>query len=487
MMTRKPVIFLAVDRLSLGILLLFAFLFASISWANHYFFRTDALDLGAYINATYDYSHGQWNDSSSFLNHPANFLTDHFDLLVVFFSPLSWLFKDWTLLLLQWLSILCGAVGVYRYFLLRQASVSFARSAMLFYLLQFGVFGALSFNYHSSVVAAALVPFLLVAIEQQNKKHFLLVFILILIAKESMSLWLFFILTGLIFIYRSHPWRKFMAGSALVALVWFCSVTLWVMPSLTDGGGLTQFKFSIVGNSLGDLFAAVLHRPMVLVDALFNNHLGTAGVNGVKEEFWMLFLLSGGLVLLARPVYLWMILPIFLMKMWSDRTLLWGINYHYNIELVPILSIGVFSTLMELTDGKIRRRLVVACILLAAAVSIRCMDHTEVWVRRENIRVYQKKHWQSALNRKAVVDALQQLPADVIVSAQSCLQPHVAWRDNAYLFPHIANAEYVFLAPATNTYPLSRDEFTFTKDSLLASKRWSRIVDKDGVLLLKKN
>ena len=57
---------------------LFALLFASISFVNHYNFRTDALDLGAYVNATYDYSHGKWNDSSSFLEHPANFLSDHF-------------------------------------------------------------------------------------------------------------------------------------------------------------------------------------------------------------------------------------------------------------------------------------------------------------------------------------------------------------------------------------------------------------------------
>ncbi len=483
----KPELDIPIDRKSFSILLLFALLFASISFVNHYNFRTDALDLGAYVNATYDYSHGKWNDSSSFLEHPANFLSDHFDLLVILFSPLSWLFKDWTLLLLQWLAILAGAIGVYRYFIFRQTSIAFARSAMLFYLLQFGIYGALSFNYHSSVVAAVLVPFLFVAVEQQRQKSFFGILLLILLAKESMSLWMFFVLTGLWWIYRVHPWRKLIVLSALVSLGWFYCVTSVIMPALSEGGRLTQFKFSILGERLVDVWSAVFHHPKALIDALFENHLGAAGISGVKAEFIVLFLLSGAGVLLARPIFIWMVVPIFLMKMWSDRTLLWGINYHYNIEFVPILAIGVFSILQDVTFDKMRRRVVICCLLLAAAVSVRCMDHTAVWVRRENIRVYQPKHWQSLTNRNAVKQAMKLLPSDATIAVQSCLQPHVAWRDNAYLFPVVKEATYVFLSPATDTYPLIREDFDRAKDSLLSSGKWNTIVNRDGILLLERS
>jgi uncharacterized membrane protein len=473
-----------IDKISFGILVVFAALFASITFVNHYNFRTDALDLGAYINATYDYSHGSWNDSSSFLTTPVNFLSDHFDLLVILFSPLSWIFRDWTLLLLQWLALLAGAFGVYRYFILREGSESFARSAMLFYLFQFGIFGALSFNYHSNVIAAALVPFLFIAVEQQRRRMFLIILFTILIAKESMSLWMFFVLTGLSWLYRSHPWRNFLAIVAIACIGWFFIVTSVIMPALTPDGGLTQFKFSILGSKLSDAVPAIFTRPNELLDALFTNHLGADGLNGIKEEFIFLFLLSGGLVLLARPVFLWMIIPIYVMKMWSDRTLLWGINYHYNIEFVPFFSIGVFYILETLRDPVIRKRMVIVCVLLTAGVSVRCMDHTAVWVRRETIRIYQHKHWQSLVNRKAANSAIATIPADAIVTSQSCLQPQIAWRDKAYLFPVINDARYILLAPATETYPLKREEFDHITDSLKTCGNWKVTFDQDGILLL---
>ena len=58
---------------------LFVAIYSLISFVNHYNFRTYALDLGAYTNAIYDYSHFKWNDSTVFKEIQENILADHLD------------------------------------------------------------------------------------------------------------------------------------------------------------------------------------------------------------------------------------------------------------------------------------------------------------------------------------------------------------------------------------------------------------------------
>ena len=95
----------------------FGILYSLISLVNHYLLRTYALDLGAYSNALYDYSHFQWNDSTVFKSIKENLLADHFDLYLIIFSPLSLVFKTYTLLLVQLVFILLGGLGIYKYFI----------------------------------------------------------------------------------------------------------------------------------------------------------------------------------------------------------------------------------------------------------------------------------------------------------------------------------------------------------------------------------
>ena len=93
-------------------LLAFA-LFAVVSFTNHILFRTYALDLGLYTNALYDYAHFRFADTSLFLPESKNLLADHFDLYLMLFSPLSWIFKSYTLLVVQCVAVIIGGFGIY--------------------------------------------------------------------------------------------------------------------------------------------------------------------------------------------------------------------------------------------------------------------------------------------------------------------------------------------------------------------------------------
>jgi uncharacterized membrane protein len=83
------------------ILMLFTVIYSLISLVNHYNFRTYALDLGVYTNAMFDYRHFHFNDSLAFKTEPENLLADHFDLYLMLFSPLTFIFGSYTLLIVQ--------------------------------------------------------------------------------------------------------------------------------------------------------------------------------------------------------------------------------------------------------------------------------------------------------------------------------------------------------------------------------------------------
>ena len=100
------------------LLLVFVFfggLFASISFVNHYNFRTYGWDLGINQNALFDYAHFKWNDCMIMQPSFDNVLADHFSLYPLLISPLYWVFGSYTMLIFQWAGILFGGLGVYRF------------------------------------------------------------------------------------------------------------------------------------------------------------------------------------------------------------------------------------------------------------------------------------------------------------------------------------------------------------------------------------
>lgn len=176
------------------------FMFALISLVNHYCFRTYALDLGLYTNALYDYAHFSGNDSSVFKETTENILADHFDLYLPLFSPLIYLFGTYTLLIVQIVFILIGATGIYRLIEHRFPDSGLKNYALTYFLVFFGIYSALAFDYHSNVVASMLVPWLFLAVDKRQLLKAALLALAILIGKENLSLWMIFIGLSLIHI-----------------------------------------------------------------------------------------------------------------------------------------------------------------------------------------------------------------------------------------------------------------------------------------------
>lgn len=471
----------------LPLLVIFGTLYAVISLVNHTLFRTYALDLGAYTNALYDYRNFQWNDSTAFLNDPTNLLADHFDLYLILWSPLSFLFGSYTLLIVQISSLLLGALGIFKYLNLIAQNSFLSKAGAIFFLLFFGVFSALSFDYHSNVVAACVLPWFFIAIHQNKMFKAALLGLFICIGKENMSLWLFFVALGLLWEYRTDKQKRIpLILISAFSACYFLAITMVVMPAFSNGQAYVHFHYSALGTDFGSAIKYLLEHPFAAFETMIGNNTHEPLGEGVKAELFLLLFLSGLPVLIFRPAYLLMLLPIFFQKLFHDNFHLWGVYAQYCIEFAPVLAIGIFIVLSKLKSIK-SQQLFASLILIGCLVStVKMMDRSAIFTNKSTIRFYQSAHYVRNYDVNTVHRRLDAIPANAIVSAQSPFLPHLSLRETIYQFPTIKDAEYIVLSRLEGPYPLNEEQFRTALDSIALSKSWKILSASKGCWVFKK-
>lgn len=468
------------------IVIFFGVVYSLISLVNHYNFRTYALDLGAYTNALYDYSHFQRNDSSIFKVVPENLLADHFDLYLIIFSPLSYIFGTYTLLIIQILSVLAGGIGVYAFLKISNKSNVIAIFASLHFFSFFAIYSAISNDYHSNVIAASLIPWLFFLIKKRKILKSSLLLLLILISKENISLWLVFICIGLSIEFRKdHYLRNYLIIASVFSGIYFVLITTVVMPAFSNAGSYPHFQYSYLGKNYSEAIMHLINHPIESIKVLFINHNNTPGGNSVKTELHLLLLFSGLPLLLKKPQYLLMLVPIYFQKLFHDNYTMWSISAQYCIEFAPILSIGIFMVIAEFKRKLFTIGLSIIVLFFTLASTKKIMNDTIFPTDEPRIRFYERMHYQKDYDVINVHRQLSIIPEDAIVSAQSAFVPHLSLRENIYQFPIIKNADYIIYTRKESSYPLTPEEFNSKINDLEQSKDWE-ILYNGSITILRK-
>lgn len=465
------------------ILAVFALLFASVSIVNHLMFRTYGLDLGAYTNAIYDYAHLHGNDCSFFRWETQNLLSDHFDLLLVLISPLVYLFGNWTLLIVQIAAVLIGAYGVYRLAQLYTDSKVIPLTVMLMLLTSFGVWHAVGFDFHTNVLTAMLLPWMLYFLRRSRMFPATVMLVLMVIGKETQAVWLLFVLLALMFDYsRNRSIMRWLAASATGCVVYTLVVMLWVMPALGDTGrGFDRFAW--MGGSIGEVAVWMLTHPLQAVAALFADFT-RSGHDSIKIEFYICLLVSGGWLAVMKPNYLLMLVPMVAMKMLSQDTGFWGLGFHYNIEICTVMVVA--STLALCRVKSVRGQTVMSwvAVLLSLLTLIFSVSNPFSHIRKENVRIYDARHWhQPDLDVEAARRMLKEIPSEASVCATTMFTPHLATRDSVYIFPMglAYDAEYYLLLQHHWCYYEGEEDEV---DKIINDTVHYRVVDTDGFIYL---
>ena len=489
-----------------GLLLAFGVAYALVSLVNHYNYRTAALDLGVAGQTITDFAHLRLPRTTLLLDAPpTGYLGQHFSFTAALAAPLSYLVGGaWAALLLQIGALLLGALGVWRYVAARGGSGREANWALAFFAAQWGVFSALSFDYHDNVVGARVLPWRARWVGQGRGKRALGAAAFLLVSKENMALWLAFVLLGLAWLHWPRPVERsgtpvpprpvspaWLVLGAGVALAYFLVVTRYVMPAFdTTHRPFTQLvRYAHLGSSLPAAVLNVLLHPRLLWAALFENTLPDGSYDYIKLELWGAVLVSGGWALLRRPWYALMLLPIWGQKLLASDYALWGINGQYSIEFAPVLALAVADALRATrAPGTGLRRRAWAAALAGAVVFtvVTLYTRRSQWYDRASGNILQARHYRCYYDRAALRAALTHVPPGVPLSAASNLVPHLLDRRDLFLFPVLRTARLVALLrePDENgAWPLRPAEAKQALAHLQADPHY-RVLYQDAQLVL---
>lgn len=440
------------------ILALFGAAFAVESFGNHLLYRTYGLDLGIYAQSAWDFAHLRVNDGTFYHWEPFNQLGDHFDLLLALLSPLTWVVPAaWLLLAVQILAVLVGAWGLYR--LTRHLSGAELPSmlAMLLMLCQFGVWHALGFDYHSNVVAACQLPWLILFLRRRRLAAATAILLLMVIAKETIALWLCLVLVALMFDHRhDRPTLRWLAIATAACAAWFAVVTMVVMPALGGGAGTGFWRYEWMDASMGEVAQWIVTHPLDVVRAFLTDFTPDADRGALKTEFFICALASGMLLTFLKPNYLLMLLPPMAMKMLaSSGEWFWGISNHYNIEICIVGCCAAALVVCRIRHTAWRNAVASLAVALTLAVTIYTVDQPLTPIGRERVNIFIPGHYrQHEFNVATVHNALDMIPDDASVCATTMFTPHLIARDSVYIFPiglgH--NAEYYLLLDSHWSY-----------------------------------
>ncbi len=471
------------------IFVIFAFAYSSLSLVNHYNYHTYAFDLGIYNNSIYQYGH--------FINNPHpfghltvnNFLGDHFALYTIIFSPLHYLFGTYTLLYIQIASILFGGAGIYKLVKSWYPNTLIPEIALFHFFSFYGIFSALSFDYHDNVVGTMLVPWFIYYVHVNKLKYATIMAFLIIIGKETLPLFLFSICLGLMVLYKKDKTRRtFSLILGLSSLVYGLIIINLVMPALVKQGvNASHVQYSVLGNNGNEVLESLFYKSKYLITALFCNVSNNALGNGVKEETYWCLLLSGGLCLFIRLEYALMLITVIVQKMLNDDGIKWGINYHYSVEFAPILILAFYSSLIYFDS--ITFKLAISlffCLLTYSTTFTKMFIRTSYWHSEAQSNVFSKLHYTSYFNRGNVNAIIDMIPKDAKLSALSSFGPHVSFRPNIYMFPDINDANYIFVAEDPYGYPIGGPPLHNEIMKYKKSTDWQTITEINGIYLFKR-
>jgi uncharacterized membrane protein len=476
------------------ILLFFGLVYADISFVNHYMFRTTAWDMGIFNNALYDYAHFKWN--YAMVRVPMspmakNLLGDHFELYPILFSPLYYIFGTYTLLLLQIVSILWGGLGAYRFILHKTGNAFLSRTALIHFLSIWGIYTALVFDYHNNVVAAMGLPWFLYYFDINKFRKATLVFIFIVIGKENMPLWMGFVALALA-VWHFRDKHKAIAGALymLAGFAFFILVVKVIIPAFAPPGeGYAYNSYQVLGNNFGEVVENIFKRPWYTFTLLFRNHTGDPTGEGAKMMTHIAVLISGGWALLYRPKYLLMLLPVYGQKLFFDEPGRWGIYMHYSIEFVPLITTALFTTLPALIRNREKwlKASAIVSILLASCFTIHILKQRLDYHHEATHEFFNKVHYKRDFNVREAHRALNKfVPENVSVSAQSCLVPHLAFRDTIYQFPAGNWCDYIVLTGGKGPYEIPPNEFDSLRAAYASDPSREIIYDKNRMMIIRK-
>jgi uncharacterized membrane protein len=475
-----------------GFIIFFFSLYTVQAVLNHYFLRTYALDYGFYNQAFWDFAHLRINSNTVFEPQLENYFQIHPAFTLPLISPLYWIFAPvfgtYSLLIIQNIFILLGGFGTYLLVKRKTGQFWIALLAFIHYNLIWGHFSAISSDYIDTTVASSMVPLFFLYFDKKKYWIAAFFFLMVITCKENMPIWFIFISLALILLYKDKQSRLVAAVFGLFSFVYLIFLFKVLIPHFQIADNpYWGFAYSVLGKTPGEALSFVLRHPLESIRLSLINHSGNASYDYVKWEFYVGFLVSGGLLLFRRPVYLLLFVPIIAQKVLNDSPMRWGITGFYSIEAVSILTMAVFLATSDIRQGWPKYLLYVALCICTAGFTWYKIDRRVTWYDPSKENLLSADFYGSPNNAGKIIKKIEHfIPDNARVAAMQDIVPHLSFRKNISIFPYVHDAEYIILLMNGNKYPMNEKTFNVTSDEYLHDPRWEKVLQDYPLIILKR-
>ncbi len=454
---------------------IFAALHAALVVGRYHRFGVYTFDFGIFDQGLWLLS--RFNDPFVTLRGLSLF-ADHSSYIMVFLTPLYWIWADPRLLLVVTVVIIATSAPLL-YAIGRRLGVrpALATTIALAFLVHPAVRWATWDNFHPEVlVLPLLLGALLLVLDERPWWAFGLV-ALALTAKEDVAL--IVVPFGLWVAWRYH--RRVGLVMAATGVAAFALNFLVLLPAFSPTGDvLYAGRYTEYGSSAFGILGGVATNP----GAVF------ADVTRSDVLSYLRDMVLTAPTSLAAPLLLLIGVPITLANALSTFFYQVDIRYHYTIYLLTVVGMSALfgARWLQARAGVAAYRAIVAAVVLAALFGLSPGPDRGAWGGIEDAT--------------AIEAALEKIGPDDVVSANSTLAVHLAHRTVIYRFPNpfreldygtpgieydppAADVEWIVLDPARIVnFAYGSD----TLEELLAEREnpWEVVTSTDEVLLLRR-
>jgi uncharacterized membrane protein len=435
---------------------------------RHASFETQMLDMGYYTQVIWNTAHGRLFATTL---KPPTFLADHFSPLLAAVVPFFYLLPDARILLIIEIVTLATAI-VPGYLLLRQRHRALAPLLVLAFVFNPLLHQLANDEFHEIMLAVPLLALAAYALYVGQLRLLLVSLLLTLLVREDMAVYVASF--GLYLVLWRRDCRK--QGLLLIAfsLVWFVAITSWVIPALGQTGYRHSQLFAQYGNTVGEAIANIIRNPLLLIRSMLSLDKALAVVRVFGPLAVMPLLATGEQLLWAPAVLLLLALPdpvVGTLRGWY---------------LAPALPLLWFSAAQAIARMRPRLYLLsMGLLILASGIGF--------WTQSPfpGASHFEAGKYTLSQHDRIGHRVLQYIPPGDSVTAQSRLGPHLATREQLYLFPwynRAAPPQWIVLDTTdANPYPLSYSELQSSLRRLQMDPSIQTVWEQDGYYLLNTN
>jgi uncharacterized membrane protein len=410
---------------------------------HHRSLKTGNYDMGVYINTLWNSAHG--NLMKCDIIRGGYHILAHFDPILLLLSPLMYVYPHGeTVLFLQTAWLAAGVVPLYLIVRHHLRQNWMAIVICFAYLLYPTIHCMALYEFHSVVLAGALILWAYYFIETRKLTSYFIVLVLLLLNREDLALIMFFF--GF-YLFYGEKLLKTGVITMLVCVVYYILVKLLIM-AVGESYSYDYYfhRIRMSGRSLVEsVWITLLTNPVYLFRQALMEH---------KLVYLLQLLVPLSLLPLLGRKRLFAPLYGILVSFFVSRYAVTNIHYQYSTFLYPFFFAMTPAVLREIMDSRLpahwglqANRLVVSLVIAILVASV-CVSYN-YGVFREN-RSFRAGHTRfdrhmsdREIQRYEVVKKLHQMiPDSATLSASESLGPHFATRENLTRLYYLQQTDY---------------------------------------------